>query len=1092
MENRNEIFDYCAFISYKGSDEKWAKWLQNKLAEYKLPVSICSKHHNMPRKLKPCFRYHTDILPNILHEELKEQLSKSQFLIVICSKEAVKSDWVGEEIRIFCEELHRENYVIPFIIDGTPYSEDEKECYHQVLKTKYPRNAILAQDKELLGVNINEEGKNSRWHKRERAVLQIVSRILNISFDELWNRQARRIRIRRRCGVAICLLTVILCAFIFDYYRIKYDYYSDYVVEKGMPRGIIPLSRRDIVHRQNYYRFESSQGKLNRVVYADVYGNPHDHHNTAMRDRYAIQKIGYENNVFTSVTMCNALEKPICKEVYNTPDYNKVDLKDLVTGDAANLLNSYTSISLQSDENMFCINSFWQSGKAQIGRYVLDFDSDGYIKRKMFKRYNGDNAHAGKDANGICGIEYIRDSLHRVAEMYYLDQYDKYTEDKHGVAGRKYQYDRWGNITCEDFIDLNGNLTLNEYFYARGVSTTDAINSYIEETFYGADGRPCINLYGFHRSLYTFNDFEMQVSFFGIDDKPVLYWDKEKNEAGYHLVKSTFDRKGHICKMSFMGTDSLPCYLVSGICNVEYETDNKGQVTRFVNYGIDGERVNTYTGVCELRNKYDDYGNQIEITAFGSNGRRVNTIMGYSRIISKFSDNRLVESCYYDYNDIPTNSLDVLNTSGIQIEYDDMSKNPCIVRFLGIDGKLTMCSRNFAYGTLRYDQNGNCVEMGSYDTDGKLVKTIDGFACIKKEYSPDGRLIKDCYYDENMRLTCTTLGNAVAEYDYDKNGMPIEVRMYDENKQLKSNIQGWAIQKSDYKNGLLVSNTYFDILRNPIIATSVGAHQCRYEYNERGYLVAMSFWDVNGNRSMNSNTGIWKMEYHRNMRGQIIEEIGFDIYNRIVTNKYGIARSKYTYNERGFITRLAFYDERGNLCTNKDANFGYAFMTNKINKRGFTEESSVFDAEGNPIDNPVGIHKTVSKMNNNGSLLIRAFYDKDGYLKQGWMGNRYSAMVKFLYNEQGDTYSEIYYNENHEVSACYYCDLNSDGSTNAYFIRDNGWSVREITRDGTTINHYPPLDFGFLNEEDTQKKAALDSLMQLLDSIENIASTMYE
>ena len=30
-------FEYYAFISYKREDEKWAKWLQNKLEGYRLP-----------------------------------------------------------------------------------------------------------------------------------------------------------------------------------------------------------------------------------------------------------------------------------------------------------------------------------------------------------------------------------------------------------------------------------------------------------------------------------------------------------------------------------------------------------------------------------------------------------------------------------------------------------------------------------------------------------------------------------------------------------------------------------------------------------------------------------------------------------------------------------------------------------------------------------------------------------------------------------------------------------------------------------------------------------------------------------------------
>lgn len=34
------MYKYLAFISYKREDEKWAKWLQNILEHYKLPISV--------------------------------------------------------------------------------------------------------------------------------------------------------------------------------------------------------------------------------------------------------------------------------------------------------------------------------------------------------------------------------------------------------------------------------------------------------------------------------------------------------------------------------------------------------------------------------------------------------------------------------------------------------------------------------------------------------------------------------------------------------------------------------------------------------------------------------------------------------------------------------------------------------------------------------------------------------------------------------------------------------------------------------------------------------------------------------------------
>ncbi|MBQ4420802.1 MAG: hypothetical protein II878_04585, partial [Bacteroidales bacterium] len=70
ITNNKNTYKYYAFISYKSDNEKWAKWLQNKLEKYRLPIAICRKHKSLVRKLNPCFRYHTDIGIDILKKEL--------------------------------------------------------------------------------------------------------------------------------------------------------------------------------------------------------------------------------------------------------------------------------------------------------------------------------------------------------------------------------------------------------------------------------------------------------------------------------------------------------------------------------------------------------------------------------------------------------------------------------------------------------------------------------------------------------------------------------------------------------------------------------------------------------------------------------------------------------------------------------------------------------------------------------------------------------------------------------------------------------------------------------------------------------------
>lgn len=202
-------YTYYAFVSYRSSDEKWAKWLQEKIEGYRLPTTIQHENTDLPKsRLRPCFRYHTDIQPNELKTELRNKLEQSKYLLVICSPRSAQSPWVGAEIDTFVE-LGRRDRIIPVIVEGRPYSDDPAtECYNPSLLKHFPHSDDINQDREILGVNIHEEGSGSAYMKRERAVMQVVSRMLNVSFDRIWQRQKRRI-IRRTIFFVIGALLVL-------------------------------------------------------------------------------------------------------------------------------------------------------------------------------------------------------------------------------------------------------------------------------------------------------------------------------------------------------------------------------------------------------------------------------------------------------------------------------------------------------------------------------------------------------------------------------------------------------------------------------------------------------------------------------------------------------------------------------------------------------------------------------------------------------------------------------------------------------------------------------------------------------------------
>lgn len=1061
---------YYAFISYKREDKRYAMWLQRKLEYYKLPVWARKKNIDLPERVRPIFRDVTDLSGGVLEKAIREGLDDSRYLIVICSPSSAGSKWVGKEVQTFID-TGREEQIIPFIIDGTPNSGDPRtECYPESLRR-------LTGSRELLGISVHEGGRHA-------AFIKVVARMFGLGFDELWGRYRRQRRMRQAWLAVACALLLAVAGVAFDFFRTKTEYYADYVVCEGMPVGILPLSAAEVSTRPYYYRFESSRRKLRRVVHCNMWGVPANHTNTARLDRYAIQEIGYENEVFSSVTQCDAQGTPIYRESYNPPRYDRVDLKDYYTGDAANLRGSYTSINpMQQQEQPFNLNLLTTSGKAKIGRYVLEYDAYGYAERRLFKRYNGDNSHVGRDNNGVCGLRYVRDSLHRVVEQYYLDEDGEVMADKYGVAGRKYRYDELGNVCEEQFVDLDGKLVMNELLYARG--TVDyRLGEGIIERYYGADGKPCLNKHGFHCARVALSRDSLVNTYFGLSDEPVLFWDVEMANGGYHKQTVYLDKQGHVSGIRHFGTDSQPVYIQPGLHFMAYETDDIGRPTSIICYGTDGRKVNTNTNVCEVRLRYAG-GKEVEKTFYDNRGRRVNAVIGYSRVTSRYENSRLVERRYYDRNDLPTLSSEIVGAHALRLRYDD-SGNATEVWTLGTDGEqLWLNSNGFARAKMEYDEAGNCIQSACYDTEGRLTTSANGAAIVRNDYYPDGTVMRTSYYNRLDSLAENALGYAVEEFEYNAFGLMTERRFYDRNHRLKATSQGCAVVRYTYANNRLMSASAFDEHERPAIETAFGCHRVEYEYDSRGYQVAITCWNVDGSPMLSQSNGCWRYEQIRNLRGQVVEERSYDTAGRLMPARTGAAIVRIEYTDNGNISRMASFDENGKPVTNTV--WGCSSSVNTWDEQGRPLQTACFDAGGKPMNNRQGFHRMTNTYDADGRSLMMAFYDKDGRLCMApFYDGAIGAIRKALYNGSGELVFSVVYDAEREGVYSQYVRMDSLGCVQGYLIRSE-LGILEMDAKGNIKSHLSDY-YG----PDKATRHLTDSLNGLLDSLEERTKYMYE
>ena len=190
-----------AFISYSHcpKDKIEARLLQLYLEWYKLPKKY-QNNISDSKYLRPIWRDETDMNGDI-DDDIRNALKKSEYLILICSPNAVNSDYINnKEIDYFANTLKRGANIIPYIIDGKPYSKDPSlECFPEKLKEYNTNN-----HKNVYGYNVKELG-------RRKAQVKVVSQMLSRPFDELWQRHKRHRR-KQIFQLGVFLLFIVIAA----------------------------------------------------------------------------------------------------------------------------------------------------------------------------------------------------------------------------------------------------------------------------------------------------------------------------------------------------------------------------------------------------------------------------------------------------------------------------------------------------------------------------------------------------------------------------------------------------------------------------------------------------------------------------------------------------------------------------------------------------------------------------------------------------------------------------------------------------------------------------------------------------------------
>lgn len=189
---------FSAFVSYSHVDSATAKKLHRKIETYKLPKRLrhlqtgSAKGGASDGRVGQIFRDRDDLSAALdLSESVKDALTQSRALIVICSPAAKASPWVNKEITLF-RELHPGRPILAALVAGEP---DEA----------FPEALLVGG--EPLAADLRKESDGWRL-----GLLKLIAGIAALPLDSLVQRDAQR-HLRRVMavtgGTVVALLAMI-------------------------------------------------------------------------------------------------------------------------------------------------------------------------------------------------------------------------------------------------------------------------------------------------------------------------------------------------------------------------------------------------------------------------------------------------------------------------------------------------------------------------------------------------------------------------------------------------------------------------------------------------------------------------------------------------------------------------------------------------------------------------------------------------------------------------------------------------------------------------------------------------------------------
>jgi hypothetical protein len=725
-----------------------------------------------------------------------------------------------------------------------------------------------------------KQAANLWQNDRHRDRLQWLQRECKGYFSALERDFVRRSVARRRLRpiqklalvFAVIAISVVALVGWNRYFRRCDEYYVGYVRRWGAPMGIHPLSATEASRRAESVKL-SRRGRSGSVESAEIvrYGG---------RCASEPHLIGYQPALEVMNGNARGRRRP-CRWEFRYDSGTDIVSQEVtrdVDGHPLYILayrpvtDPRTALAQYLDTEGHSIRS--GRGDAEL----IEFHRNGQGLDVEIHYLLNDSRTPAISERAIHAEQVSYDSEYNITSTRYLDQLERPTYDKNGVAGWRATYDARGDKLDQTYIDTAGDATHDKTGISRYEFLYDAAGTQTGERWFDEQGNPVP------------------------DDRGVAGW------------QVTLDARANMAEITNLDETGAPTADINGVVRQRTWYDDRGNSLKIRNFDQEGQPVRDKSGAAGWNMLYDAHGNLLKrlvVDEHDQLARDREGIAGWRRSYDEHGNN--IEEVYLDEAGVP--SPPKTGIARMFMSYDERG-NQIAIEYRDARGESTPDKDGITSIRMSYDSRGNMIDTIYFGKGNKWLCNPTGVAHVHKTYDALGNLTEQATYDENDGPTPGDAGVPIVRMSYDDWGNQRSIAYLDEIAHPTLNTSGISIAQMSYDRfGNRIRTSYLDTLGLPA-RTNDGIAGFDAQYDYRGNEIRVSYFDESGH-SIRNRDGYAGAFFAYDAHGNKVEELYLDESNNPTHNRDGMSRCRYVFDVFDNLMEASYLDEDGRPIRNK-------------------------------------------------------------------------------------------------------------------------------------------------------------------------------